>query len=87
MKLGTEQQEALRERHGISANEACTACGRVLAEIRYTRFGEPGEWCSRECRDGLVAAERYRATRRIGRPRKYETNADRQRAYRVRQAA
>jgi hypothetical protein len=87
MKLTTEQQRELRERHGICADEACDSCRKVLGEVRFTRIGEPGEWCSRQCRDGLAAAQQYAATRKTGRPRKYETDADRQRAYRTRQAA
>lgn len=53
MHLRTEQQRALRER-SIYAVSACDKCGQVLGGVRYTRRGEPGEWCSELCRDGVV---------------------------------
>lgn len=84
MKLTSEQQKQIRDKHGICVNEACDRCGHVLAEVRFTRKDEPGEWCSRECRDGVEAAAKYTSTRKVGRPRQYESRADRQRAYRTR---
>jgi hypothetical protein len=68
MTLRHEQQEALRREHGVCANEACDACGKVLGAVRYKRRGEPGEWCSKVCRDGTGAGE-SRQLRRAGRPR------------------
>jgi hypothetical protein len=63
----------------------CDECGKPLREVSYTRFGESGVWCSEICRDGEAAVRERRARRSLrGRPRKYETNADRQRAYRER---
>jgi hypothetical protein len=64
MKLTEEQIRELFRRTGNYLNEACDRCGKPLAEVRYTRRGEPGEWCSEICRDG-VKPER----RRGGRPR------------------
>ena len=91
MKLSTEQSHALLEKTGSYITEACDECGKLLAEVRFTRRGEPGEWCSRECRDGIEAAERHRITRRSGRPRKYRNREERrarktqqQRDYRLR---
>lgn len=85
MKLTREQQQRIRELHGICVNEACDRCGQVLAEARFTRKDKPGEWCSRKCRDGEAIAKRYSETRKRGRPRQHESRADRQRAYRNRQ--
>ena len=52
MKLARGQsQELLRER-GIWITEACDQCGKLLGSVRWTRRGELGEWCSRECRYG-----------------------------------
>jgi hypothetical protein len=52
MQLTPEQQSQIRERYGVIANERCDACSQVLGWIRFTRRGEPGEFCSRKCRDG-----------------------------------
>jgi hypothetical protein len=82
MRLTPEQQAEIRER-GICANEACDTCGKILGAVRYTRRGEPGEWCSRECRDG-VAAVHSREARRAGRPKQHDDAAAKQRAYRSR---
>ena len=86
MRLTSQQQDALRRERGIFANEACDRCGKLLGSVRYTRKGEPGEWCSELCRDGVEAVE---ARRKGGRPRKYRNprqqrraHAEQQRAYR-----
>ena len=44
----------LRER-GIWITEACDKCGQLLGAVCWTRRGEPGEWCSAACRDGIKA--------------------------------
>ena len=64
MQLSTIQQAELKATHGICANEVCDACHKPLDHIRYTRQDQPGAWCSRVCRDGVEAAERYTATRK-----------------------
>lgn len=71
MKLSAERRKLLREERDIIANEACDACGAILGCVRFTRRGEPGEWCSRQCRDGKVQAAALEARRaaRAGRPR------------------
>lgn len=78
MKLTIEQQKRVRDERDICANEACDACGKVLGCVRFTRKGEPGEFCSRECRDGKAQAEAVEARRaaRAGRPRKHTDNAE-----------
>jgi len=102
MKLTADQKKKLREESGICANEACDTCGKVLDSVRFTRKGEPGEFCSRECRDGKAQAEavearRERRAERLGRPVKYPNerarraaekaqNASRQRDWRSRMA-
>jgi len=52
-------REELRRRlladRGIYVTEACDRCGQLLGSVRYTRKGESGVWCSRECRDGAEA--------------------------------
>lgn len=86
MTLSAEQRKTLRDERDIIANEACDTCGKVLGCVRFTRRGEPGEWCSRECRDGRAAVEKLEARRAArGRPRKYADDAEKQRAYRKRQ--
>jgi hypothetical protein len=64
MQLTTEQNRKALAEHGWYVTEACDRCGKLLGCVRYTRRGEPGEWCSECWRDG-VRAER----RRGGRPR------------------
>ena len=59
MELTQQQRQKLVIEHGIYRNEACDKCGVVLGEIRYTRLGEAGMWCSRICRDGIEVAEAY----------------------------
>jgi phage FluMu protein Com len=41
MKLTAEQQARALAVHGVCANEACDKCGKVLAEVRYTRKDTP----------------------------------------------
>src|SRR5712691_5304443 len=78
MVLSTAQAYDLLGRHGAFAREACDRCGVILATVRYTRRGESGVWCSRQCRgDG-----EQHAIRKGGRPKKYKTDAQRQRAKR-----
>src|ERR1700693_3016770 len=80
MLLTTQQSYQLLEKHGIFAREICDKCGVVLGAVRFTRRDEASVWCSRDCRgDG----ERQ-AIRKGGRPRKYESGARKQRAYRER---
>jgi hypothetical protein len=64
MKLSSAKSAELLAVHGIAVNEICDACHKPLDHIRFTRKDEPGAWCSRECRDGAVAAAHYRATRK-----------------------
>lgn len=55
MNLSTDCSQMLLKRFGCYANESCDKCGRLLGPVRYTRSGENGAWCSRECRDGKEA--------------------------------
>jgi len=72
MVLTPERTRELLDRFGIFAVEACDGCSLILGAVRYTRQGEPGVWCSKECRgDG----ERP-AIRKGGRPRKYRTEQE-----------
>jgi len=47
-------REELRRRlfglRGISVAERCDKCGQLLGAVRFVRRGEPGVWCSPECR-------------------------------------
>lgn len=58
MKLTREQSKKLLQDRGIWLTEACDKCGKLLGSVRWTRRGEPGEWCSAECRDGISVAKR-----------------------------
>jgi hypothetical protein len=55
MRLTTRQSYALLAKHGSYITELCDACGKGIGPVRYTRAGESGVWCSRECRDGADA--------------------------------
>ena len=76
MKLTTEQSYALLEKHRSYVTEACEKCGRILGPVRYTRKGETGVWCSRECRGDVQKAKILKP----GRPRKYRNEKERRRA-------
>lgn len=71
MRLTTAQSYALLEKHGSYITEICDKCGKGIGPVRFTRKGDSGVWCSRECRDG----ERQ-AIRKEGRPRKYRTEEE-----------
>jgi hypothetical protein len=78
MLLTEARSRELLHKHGVYVTETCDKCGKVLGpERHFTRFGEVGAWCSRECRDGAQAAERHTATRKGGRPQKYRTDRER----------
>jgi len=55
MKLTIERSKQILASRGMYVTGACDRCGRVLGWIRFTRGGEAGGWCSRECRDGVQA--------------------------------
>ena len=78
MVLPPELQNRLRGERGVCAAEACDRCGQILGAVRFTRAGDSGVWCSRECRgDGD-----RRTICKGGRPRKYKTENDRLRVER-----
>jgi hypothetical protein len=66
MRLTQTHSDQILKRHGAWITAACDKCGNLLGAVRWTRRGEPGEWCSQFCRDG-VKAERVPV--RKGRPR------------------
>jgi len=53
MQLAEAQTRALFDTYGVCVSEACDRCGKILGHVRFTRYDEPGEWCSRLCRDGV----------------------------------
>jgi len=55
MMLREELRRRLLGDRGMYVKEACDKCGQLLGPVRYTRRGEDGVWCSRECRDGVNA--------------------------------
>ncbi len=55
MILPVEAQCRLREERGLVVFEACDGCGKLLGPTRFTRAGDSGVWCSRNCRDGAEA--------------------------------
>src|SRR5215472_11294370 len=57
MLLTVTQSYELLAKYGVSSREACDECGQILGPVRYTRQGQLGEWCSRQCRDGIEARE------------------------------
>jgi len=53
MRLSEEQSRELLQKHGVYVSEACDKCGKILGQVRLTRYGQTGEWCSKRCRDGF----------------------------------
>jgi hypothetical protein len=53
--LTVQQSYELLAKHGCYITEICDACGRGIGPVRFTRRGEAGVWCSRECRGGAEA--------------------------------
>lgn len=52
----TENDKRICAQRGIYVKDACDKCGALIHYMnRFTRFGEKGVWCSRECRDGKLA--------------------------------
>jgi hypothetical protein len=76
MLLTVQQSYALFEKYGCYVSEACDKCGQILGPVRYTRKGEAGAWCSRECRGDAKKA----VILKPGRPRKYRNEKERRRA-------
>lgn len=69
MRLTVLQSYELLAKHGCYVTEVCDKCGQLLGPVQYTRRGEIGVWCSRECR-GIIEQP---TIRKGGRPRKYST--------------
>jgi hypothetical protein len=86
VKLTVEQSRAGLDSHGVYLTEACDHCGKLLGAVPWTRRGEPGEWCSQECRDGVEEVQ-ARQMRRAGRPPKYRSERERQLAVRAQAAS
>jgi hypothetical protein len=80
MKLAPDQARQLLEHYGCYVTEVCDKCGQLLGWVRYTRQGEAGEWCSRECRGDF-----QKLTLKAGRPRKYRNGRERRAAKTVQQ--
>jgi hypothetical protein len=53
MQLTEAQRRELLQTHNVYVAEVCDRCGRILGHVRYTRRNQPGEWCSKICRDGV----------------------------------
>jgi len=53
VRLTVEQQARAFATYGVCGNEACDKCGKVLAEVRWTRRDMPETYCSQPCRDGV----------------------------------
>jgi hypothetical protein len=53
MRLSEAQSRELLQKHDVYVTEACDKCGKVLGHVRFTRYGQTGEWCSKLCRDGF----------------------------------
>lgn len=53
MRLTEAQTRELLAKHGAYVTEACDKCAQILGPIRFTRYGQTGEWCSKQYRDGF----------------------------------
>jgi hypothetical protein len=53
MRLSEAQSRELLRKHDVYIAEACDKCRKVLGHVRFTRYGQTGEWYSRLCRDGV----------------------------------
>lgn len=53
MQLTEARSRDLLRTHGVYVKSACDRCGKIFGAVRYTWRDEPGEWCSRFCRDGV----------------------------------
>jgi hypothetical protein len=77
MMLFARQSYELLAKHGVFVKECCDRCGQILGPVRFTRQGDAGVWCSRECRgDG----ERQKI-HKGGRPSKYKDERTRKKAH------
>jgi endogenous inhibitor of DNA gyrase (YacG/DUF329 family) len=54
MLLSAEVRLQLQHDRGLFVTECCDKCGKLLGPVRFTRRGDAGVWCSRECRDGVA---------------------------------
>jgi hypothetical protein len=86
MRLSAKQGYALLDKYGSFITKVCDACGKGIGPIRFTRRGDSGVWCSRECRGDLRLEDSHKG----GRPRKYKNGEERraaktkqQRSYRL----
>jgi hypothetical protein len=56
MRISTRRSYDLLAKHGSYVTEVCDRCGVLIHYMnRFTRRGDRGVWCSRECRDGKEA--------------------------------
>jgi hypothetical protein len=69
MILRDELKKRLLAARGIYDTEACDKCRQLLGPVRYTRAGDSGVWCSKECRGDAA-----QIIRKGGRPRKYRNS-------------
>lgn len=53
VRLTVEQQAKAFAAYGVCVNEVCDRCGKVLAEVRWTRRDMRETYCSQLCRDGV----------------------------------
>jgi hypothetical protein len=53
MQVTKAQSRELVQTHSVYVAEVCERCGQILGHVRYTRRNQPGEWCSKICRDGV----------------------------------
>jgi hypothetical protein len=53
LRISEDQSRALLAKHNVFVRDVCDKCAKILGPIRFTRHGEPGQWCSKNCRDGF----------------------------------
>jgi hypothetical protein len=59
MLLTVQVRLQLQRDRGLYVTECCDKCGKLLGPVRFTRRGDTGVLCSRDCRDGIAHSSAF----------------------------